>query len=545
MSSARFYRARGLPLPVVQGRRNSWRSWIEALQEIPEAAELLHCAENGGCPAAMTGLGPVHRAHVCAALLAQEKRPLLVVCSDEGEAPHGGGDLQNFTGIVPLLLPSREFQFHAAATASREWEQRRVEALYCMAQEQPRIVVAAPEALVQRTLPKEVLMNHVLRLHLSDTVDLNALGERLVHLGYTRCQQVEGMGQLRCAAAFLDVFGPGMDAPVRVEFFGDEVDAMGAFDLASQRRVHNMEQICLLPAGEVLPAMTPGGSTALAEKLEAMAGKLSNKKRSGSDELIGRLKADAELCGRTRCVAVWTAIWRPFTKKEPYPLEYLASDAMVCICDSARVMEHLKNVLWQVKEDVEALLKAGVLCGEWAGLTATAEELLEHAGGQAGLYACVPAHVPLSVPPRTLLQLNAKQLSSYGGSLETAVSDMEQYLEAGYRVLVLCGSEARAKNLKRLLEEKKVPAALDFQCSSLPGARQAQISLGALSAGIEYPQLSLAVLTEGQLRPRAGGSRRPKRPNRIGRSCSPTDLSPGDLVVHAHHGVGRLWAFQR
>ena len=57
---------------------------------------------------------------------------------------------------------------------------------------------------------------------------------------------------------------------------------------------------------------------------------------------------------------------------------------------------------------------------------------------------------------------------------------MEQYLEAGYRVLVLCGSEARAKNLKRLLEEKKVPAALDFQCSSLPGARQAQISLGAL-----------------------------------------------------------------
>ncbi len=111
-------------------------------------------------------------------------------------------DLQNFTGIVPLLLPSREFQFHAAATASREWEQRRVEALYCMAQEQPRIVVAAPEALVQRTLPKEVLMNHVLRLHLSDTVDLNALGERLVHLGYTRCQQVEGMGQLRCGGIF-------------------------------------------------------------------------------------------------------------------------------------------------------------------------------------------------------------------------------------------------------------------------------------------------------------------------------------------------------
>ena len=87
MSSARFPTGqRGLPLPVVQGEEEFMEKLIEALQEIPEAAELLHCAENGGCPAAMTGLGPVHRAHVCAALLAQEKRPLLVVCSDEGEA---------------------------------------------------------------------------------------------------------------------------------------------------------------------------------------------------------------------------------------------------------------------------------------------------------------------------------------------------------------------------------------------------------------------------------------------------------------------------
>ena len=357
MSSARFPTGqRGLPLPVVQGEEEFMEKLIEALQEIPEAAELLHCAENGGCPAAMTGLGPVHRAHVCAALLAQEKRPLLVVCSDEGEARRMAADLQNFTGIVPLLLPSREFQFHAAATASREWEQRRVEALYCMAQEQPRIVVAAPEALVQRTLPKEVLMNHVLRLHLSDTVDLNALGERLVHLGYTRCQQVEGMGQFALRGGILDVFGPGMEAPVRVEFFGDEVDAMGAFDLASQRRVHNMEQICLLPAGEVLPAMTPGGSTALAEKLEAMAGKLSNKKRSGSDELIGRLKADAELLRQNALRGGLDRYMAAIYEERAIPLEYLASDAMVCICDSARVMEHLKNVLWQVKEDVEALL---------------------------------------------------------------------------------------------------------------------------------------------------------------------------------------------
>ena len=83
--------------------------------------------------------------------------------------------------------------------------------------------------------------------------------------------------------------------------------------------------------------------------------------------------------------------------------------------------------------------------------------------------------------------------------------------------------------------------ALDFQCSSLPGARQAQISLGALSAGIEYPQLSLAVLTEGQLLAQSG--RKPpaqKAKSNRQKLQSYTDLSPGDLVVHAHHGVGRF-----
>ena len=355
---------------------------IGALREIPEAAELLHCAENGGCPAAMTGLGPVHRAHICAALLAQEKRPLLVVCSDEGEARRMAADLQNFTGIAPLLLPGREFQFHAAATASREWEQRRVEALYCMAEEQPRIVVTAPEALVQRTLPKETLLDNALTLHLSDTVDLNTLGERLIRLGYTRCQQVEGMGQFALRGGILDVFGPGMEAPVRVEFFGDEVDAMGAFDLASQRRVHNVEHIRLLPAGEVLPAMTPGGSAALAEKLESMAGKLSNKRHQGGDELIGRLKADAELLRQGALRGGLDRYMAAVYEERAIPLDYLDPDAMVCICDSARGCG-------SPFEGRCALRGMGCVDGNGG-------RALEHTGGQAGLYARLIAYVPLS-----------------------------------------------------------------------------------------------------------------------------------------------------
>ncbi len=97
------------------------------------------------------------------------------------------------------------------------------------------------------------------------------------------------------------------------------------------------------------------------------------------------------------------------------------------LSESGRVDERVKNTVLQQKQDVEALLSAGVLAGEYAHLTLTAEEL----------YAALedfPVILEDSLPtsrhplrPRGLLTMNAKQLSSYGGSLETAVTDLEHY----------------------------------------------------------------------------------------------------------------------
>ncbi len=516
------------------------RRLIEEIRQIPEVAELLGCAEQGGCPAAMTGLGQVHRAHICAALMEESHRPMLVVCSDDAEVKRIASDLKNFTGFDPVLLAQREFQFHAATLASREWEQKRIEALYKIAVQKLQLIITTPEALLQRTMPKEILLESVLELDMNSSIELNALSERLVRLGYTRCEQVEGTGQFALRGGILDIFGAGMEQPVRIEFFGDDVDAMGAFDVATQRRIKNVEQVTILPAGEVLPTMAQGGTQGLAEKLIQLAEKRS-KKKTASDELIQMLKGDAELLRENALHSGLDRYTAAIYEKMITPLDYIDKTSFVCICDSARVMERTKNYLWQMKEDVEALLKNGILAGEWAQVTISADELWKTLAEYAlFMLASLPtSRYPL--PPRTLLELSAKQLSSYGGSLETAVSDMEQYLNMGFRVLVLCGSEARAKNLKRLLEEKNIPAALEFHGGDLPAPGQAQISIGALSAGVEYAQLSLAVLTEGQLLAPA----QKKTAGKQGKSNrqklqSYTDLTPGDLVVHVHHGVGRF-----
>ena len=110
-------------------------------------------------------------------------------------------------------------------------------------------------------------------------------------------------------------------------------------------------------------------------------------------------------------------------------------------------------------------------------------------------------------------------------------------------MIVLCGGEVRARNMQRLLQERHITAALSLTGETLPEKGQAAIMLGALSAGSEWPALKLAVLTEGQLTESVSGrNRKPRRVKDSSRQKlqSYTDLTPGDLVVHAHHGIGRF-----
>ena len=122
---------------------------------------------------------------------------------------------------------------------------------------------------------------------------------------------------------------------------------------------------------------------------------------------------------------------------------------------------------------------------------------------------------------------------------------MEHYRNTGSAVLVLCGGEVRAKNLLRLLEERGIPAALDLKGTAMPKPGELRITVGALSAGCEWPALKLAVLTEGQLTAPTQKKLKLKKDSNRQKLQSYTDLSPGDLVVHTHHGIGRFAGIQR
>ena len=472
---------------------------LNILNTVPEYLRLEAALESGRSPAEVSGLSPVHRAHFAAGLLTRLEVPVVLLCADEGECRRLADDVTALTGTPAVLIGAREFLFHQGAVASRQWEHQRIAAFRAMARGKAPLIAATVEGLLQRTLPPEELSAHVVELELTGSYDPEELAGRLAALGYTRCQQVEGVGQFALRGGILDVFSPGMDSPVRVEFWDRDVDSMGLFDVSSQRRTGKLDRAEFLPVSELLPVRDENGQW---QRL-----------------------SDRDLPARYKTLAT--------------AAHHLPPDAVVCLSESSRVAERGRNWLWQLGEDVKTLIENGAVDGRHAVFAAGMDDLMAQLSrhGLCFLDSFTTSKPPL--PPKAVLAAQGRQLPSFGASLDAAAADLSQLQSASTGAVVLVGSEQRALNLQSLLRERKIRSAVDFQLHGLPQPGSITIAVGGLSAGFDYIGCPYAVLTEGADGPRKKGKRLKHAADRR-KVDSFTDLTPGDLVVHEHHGIGRF-----
>ena len=157
----------------------------------------------------------------------------------------------------------RDYTFYATEAASRQTEQRRLAALYRLAAGKAPVMTASVSGLIQRTIPRDTLVRAAFTITDGGSCAIEDVEDALVRCGYSRCDQVEGQGQFARRGGILDFFSPGESEPVRIEFWGDDIDSMGHFDIADQRRTEQIKQCTILPAAETLPTLTRGGTEAL------------------------------------------------------------------------------------------------------------------------------------------------------------------------------------------------------------------------------------------------------------------------------------------
>lgn len=167
----------------------------------------------------MTGLSPVHRAMTAAALRLKSGRPLLMLCADEGEARRQAADLRSLTGREPVLLTGRELHWRELAAVSRQWEYRRLEALYRIRQEESPVIVTTADALALRCIPPQVLDRCSFTLRSDGRYQVEELARQLTGGGLHPHGAGGGAGAVRPAGRYSGRLFPRRRGPGTVRIF--------------------------------------------------------------------------------------------------------------------------------------------------------------------------------------------------------------------------------------------------------------------------------------------------------------------------------------
>ena len=522
---------------------------LSLLKTIPEYTSAVASLKNRES-VAITGIGQINRSHMIAGLCRDLGRPMVLLCQDEIAARRMQEELKNFLGDTFPILPGRELTMYDAAVVSRSWEQKRLRQMYDLAMGNTPVQIMTWEAMSQRTMPRDVLLDATFTLEVGTEYPIDELIGRLTAAGYSRCGMVEGSGQFAVRGGIIDIFSPAADLPIRAEFFGDELDTMGYFDPATQRRSENIDSVTILPVGETQPGLHPKGIAGLCKDISALISR-QKRRKNVNELLVTTLTRDLEKYENGLSNPASDRYMALIYPEMATGASYIPDDAIIVICDHSNLRRAASARCDEVGMQLDSMLQAGLVAGELCDYVCQWEDFCEGLQGRTAVYfdAFGGAAYPEYCLPKQLLAMTAKQLPSYGGNLDTAASDLTHYQKQEFGSLVLCGSRRRAELLQQMLRDKGLSAFLCIPLTTLPKPGQILLSEGTLPFGMEYPLSRLAVLTEGQLMAR----REPKKKAVAKKTGSTnrqklnsfTDLTPGDLVVHENYGIGRFVAMEQ
>ena len=431
------------------------------------------------------------------------------------------------TTAVAVLEPRTALAYERSELVADETAAR-VAALAAWRSGRARILVASVQALLQRTLDPGDLPTEPRELRPGGRIGLDALLRELLDLGYQPTLEVAGRGEFARRGGIVDVFPPGESLPVRIEFFGDEVDSLRRFDPTDQRTVGPAASATLLPASEFLAPL--GGAAALRARLGRGADRL-NERLSGDLDRFATSPTRALDVGDA--AEVWAGIVCPATG-----LDHIEPGTLLVLDEPADLAGSAAFLWRQADERRTELVAAGDLPKDWP-----------------------PTYLPPRDWKRRLLAARTLELTweseaseaIAGGGLSSGdlfgwrepnvpglrsgrmVDAVEGWAAEGSRIVLASDQAAR---LSELLGEAGRPVAAVHRIDAPPPPGAVALIERSLNGGFLGGPERLTFVTDREL----FGSVRVRRPKAM-RRVVPRDilerLTPGDLVVHIDHGIAR------
>ena len=510
---------------------------VELLPAFTRAAS--HLRESAG-RIRVTGLSPAARALIVVLLRRTVERPFVLVVADNRAAEELLPVLRAFcelTGAADpdsvVSLPARDVLPFQNLSPHPEIQEERATALWKIATGRAAIVVSPVTATTILLRPAEYYADLARVLRRGETFDLEKLLEHLNTVGYSSTDVVEMPGQYAARGGILDVYSPESDRPVRVEFFGDEIESMRKFDPASQRSSNPVDEALLLPLTE-----TP----VTEELLGSINARLSGKRITGSPEAVEQAMRDSG----AGVFPGWE-FYAPVAGADRSVFGLLP-DARVILDEPEALALELDKV-WARIEEAHERSEVGNLVRP-ADLYLTPESWREKTAALAGADL---EYLALAREGETEAAFLSQPATRFHGAVPAMIEEVQKMVGGGTQVVLAVPNTGEVERLADMFTEYNA----SYRLGSRTRSGESYADETSYFAGdVLTTTLLKAYLPDGFVLPEAHlaifGARdlfdesdlvaaRPQRSkSKVSAFLSDfRDLQVGDYVVHVEHGIGQ------
>lgn len=488
---------------------------------------LIDSLNCGGYPALINGVCdsaiPSFAAAICRRL---DKKPVFLL-RDEKNANDIKSQLEAYFEKV-LFLPARNIVYEKFETYSHEWEQERISVFGELMFGSWDALVCVPEALMQFTIPPQTLKNNSFMLAVGQSCEIGEVCSSLLSMGYTRSAFVEGKGQFSVRGGILDIYDPSMINPVRVDFFGSDIDKIANFDVLSQRCTDKLNDVHVLPATENFYDVCAA---------EAVCSYIDNKLttiKTADQQAIASLskeKENIDSLGLITCPDKYHSIIHSCNSTA---IDYI-NNSIYFVIDSKGVRERARAFYWEVSQEVSALVDKGLVDYETALCALSDNELMLSINRDCVVFDAFLSNCN-EMQFKSYANFTTKHNSIAGYNIDLLVDELKTLIDTHQSVLYIASNSATCDNALSVLPRKGIPC-FKFDDTLIEGQVAVTTAARGCIYGFELPSAGLCVIAEET------GTKKEKKKKTSSvlkgkKITSYSDLSIGDYVVHINHGIG-------
>jgi transcription-repair coupling factor (superfamily II helicase) len=480
------------------------------------------------------------RSVVVAALADRRPQPLLYLTANNDAALRAAEDLRQWLPAARVLyFPAGDALPYEQMSPGDDFVGKRLRVLHTLHSDplpqQPLVIVASIKAVIQPTLNRDELQQATIKLSRSQEYSQDRLLRRLIDMGYRPAPSVEAPGEFNRRGGIIDVWPGADDQPLRIDFFGDEIDSLRRFNPATQRSEQRLETISLGP-----PYETPlwNRETAL-ERIRAIdPAALRPEAAAEWEAAIERLELNQRFDGRS--------FYAPFFRTrmdltpgadQPALPAHLPSGAIICYSEAQFLAQQVADLHAQADEQRRRLIDAGELPPAFPRPYLLWDELFSN-GVRPGLTMLDLSNNegtvgPLSRAPQ-IAPPDFTPVDTFAGQFRRLIGDIVERTQDHQRTLAVTAQAARLQELvhERIERDEALPTGT---------SEHFQVVHNTLEGGWRLPALALTLYTDSEIfgiRPRRPlAERRRTNRNADDRASFLRGLKPSDHVVHIEHGI--------